>query len=149
MKRSTICSLVLALTVLLFFRSNGYAQSQQTDWDGFGKNLVKAVQSNNQGLQQSAMQLIIRHAENLKVTDAAFDIVHIFRTQKDAGVRQLAMVALYHMKHDRAMYFLQRNLQFEKDEAVRKLNSTLVNAYYAGKETSQSEKKPVITISAR
>lgn len=149
MKRSNLFTLMLVTTALLFVWSNGYGQVQQADWDVFSKNLVKALQSENKGLQQSAMQLIIRHADNLNVKDAAFDVVSIIRKQKDSKVRQLAMVTLYHIKHDRAMYFLKRNIQFEKDEAVRKLNSTLVNTYYADKETSGSEKEAVITISAR
>jgi hypothetical protein len=149
MKRSTIFSLVLVITVSVLVWSNGYAQTQQVSWDVFGKNLVKAIKTGNEGLQQSAMQLIIRHADNLNVKDAAFDIVRIFRDQKDPKVRQLAMVTLYHLKHGRAMYFLQRNIRFEKDEAVRKLNTALVKAYYADKKPSGSEKETVITISAR
>jgi hypothetical protein len=149
MKRSTLFSLIFVTTALLFNWNNGYAQAQQVDWDVFGKNLVKAIQTGNDGLQQSAMQMIIRYADNLNVKDAAFDVVSIFRNQKNPKVRQLAMVTLYHIKHDRAMYFLQRNIRFEKDEAVRELNSTLVNAYFADKKTSRSAKEPVITISAK
>jgi hypothetical protein len=147
MKRSTIFSLMLVAIVSVFLWSTGYAQVQSVDWDVFGKNLVKAIQNDNEGLQQSAMQMIIRYGENLNVKSAAFDVVHIFRTEKDPKVRHLAMVALYYMQNDRAMYFLKRNIQFEEDEFILKHNCCLVNAYYAQKETKQME--PVITISSR
>jgi UDP-2,3-diacylglucosamine pyrophosphatase LpxH len=147
MKRSTIFSLVAVAVLFVFAGSQGYSQEAQVNWDVFGKNLTKALQSDNEGLQQSAMRLIIRHGDKLNVKEAAFNVVHVFRTNKDPKVRQLAMVTLYNMRNDRAMYFLKRNIQFEKDENIRKFNCCIVNAYYAQKEAANKE--PVIIISSR
>jgi len=151
MKR--LIGILLASFIILFLFCNiGYTgESQDVNWEAFGKNLVKAIQSDNEGLQQSAMCMIIRYADHLNVKDARFDIVRIFRSHKNPRVRQLAMVTLYQMKDDWAMYFLKRNIQFEKDECIRKLNCCIVNAYYAEKEAAKKAKQRegIITISSR
>jgi hypothetical protein len=46
------------------------------------------------------------------------------------------------------MYFLKRNIKFEKDECIYKQNCCIVNDYYAKKEAAKG-KEGVITISAR
>lgn len=140
----------LCLTVIsvCFMFSNASAQERDVDWDVFGKNLVKAIQSDNEGLQRSAMCMIIRYADYINVKDAKFDIVRIFRSHKNPKVRQLAMVTLYHMQDAWAMYFLKRNIKFEKDECILKQNCCIVNDYYAKKEAAK-HKEAVITISAR
>jgi hypothetical protein len=150
MKRLIGVILVSFIIVFLFYNI-GYAQvPQNVNWNAFGKNLVKAIQSDNEGLQRSAMCMIIRYADYLSVKDARFDIVRIFRSHKNPKVRQLAMVTLYHMKDDWAMYFLKRNIKFEKDECILKQNCCIVNTYYAEKEAKKAnEKEGVITISSR
>ena len=58
MKKNRFFMSFCFIGVLFLFLSQ--AQAQQTDWEVFGKNLVKAIQTGNEGLQQSAMQLFIR-----------------------------------------------------------------------------------------
>lgn len=151
MKR--LISVILASFIIVFLFCNiGYTQeAQNVNWEAFSKNLVKAVHSDNEGLRRSAMCMIIRYADYLTVKDARFEIVRIFRSHKNSKVRQLAMVTLYHMKDDWAMYFLKRNIKFEKDETILKQNCCIVNTYYAEKEAAKQakEKEGVITISSR
>lgn len=147
-----ISILLASFVVLLLLCNTSYGQEpQNVNWEAFGKNLVKAIQSDNEGLQQSAMCMIIRYADYLNVKDARFDIVRIFRSHKNPRVRQLAMVTLYQMKDGWAMYFLKRNIKFEKDECILKQNCCIVNAYYAEKEAAKKAKQRegVITISSR
>lgn len=151
MKR-VISMLLTSFVILFLFCNIAYAGQdlQDVNWEAFSKNLVKAIRSDNPGLQHSAMQMIIRYGDHLNVKDARFDIVGIFRTDKNPKVRQLAMVTLFHMKDDWAMYFLKRNIKFEKDEGILKQNCCIVNAYYAEKEAQKAgEKEGVISISSR
>jgi hypothetical protein len=117
--------------------SNVNAQERKTNWEAFGKNLVKAVATPNEGLQLAAMGMIIRYADSLDVKDAVFDIVRIFRSHKDTRVRRLVMVTLSKIKVEWTMYFLKRNRQFEKDETILKHNYSIVNEYYVEKLMSK------------
>lgn len=129
----------------MLFLCVSQVQAQQTDWEAFGKNLVKAIQTGNAGLQQSAMQLIIRHADNLDVDAAGLDILHIFRKSDNPKVRQLAMVTLFKMQHKYAMFYLKRNLAFEKDECIRKQCCCILQEYQAMLEREQAPaEKPAI-----
>ncbi len=138
-----LINIFLASFIIFFLFCNiGYTRElQDVDWDAFSENLVKAIQSDNEGLQRSAMGMIIRYAEYLNVKDARFDVVRIFRSHKNSKVRQLAMVTLYHMKDDWAMYFLKRNIKFEKDECIRKHCCCIVNSFYAEKEAKKAKKR--------
>lgn len=118
------------VVLVCLFLCNGFAQAGENKWDAFSKNLVRAVQSSNEGLQISAMRMIIRYSNNLNVKDAVFDLVRIFRNHSDQRVRRLAMVTLYQIQDDWAMYFLRRNRQFEKDESILRQSCCIVNAYY-------------------
>lgn len=131
-----LSKLILILTVCLSV-SNVNAQERKTNWEAFGKNLVKAVATPNEGLQLAAMGMIIRYADSLDVKDAVFDIVRIFRSHKDTRVRRLAMVTLSKIKVEWTMYFLKRNRQFEKDETILKHNYSIVNEYYVEKLMSK------------
>ncbi|MCB0259002.1 MAG: hypothetical protein KDE62_04675 [Calditrichaeota bacterium] len=144
MKKNRFFMSFCFIGVLFLFLSQ--AQAQQTDWEVFGKNLVKAIQTGNEGLQQSAMQLIIRHADNLDVDAAGLDILHIFRKSKNPKVRQLAMITLFKMQHKYAMFYLKRNLEFEKNDCIRKQCCCILKEYQAMLEREQApaSEKPAI-----
>ena len=100
--------------------SNVYAVDGKTDWNAFSKNLVKAMASENVGLQMSAMQQIITYAENLDVSDAVFDVVSVYRNHKNEQVRKLALTTLYKMNNGWAIDFLAREVRFEKSPQLKK-----------------------------
>lgn len=149
MNRSTQFTLAALIAGALLFGAAANAQERTVNWDAFSKNLVRAIQHGNEGLQQSAMCMIIRYGDNLNVKDARFDIVRIFRSHKNPKVRQLALVALYKIQDPWAMYFLSRNIRFEKDEAIKKLNCCIVNAYNAKKEAAKQHPAAPLTMSGR
>ncbi len=149
MKRSTRFSLAALIAGALLFGAAANAQERTVNWDAFSKNLVRAIQEGNEGLQQSAMCMIIRYGDYLHVKDARFDIVRIFRSHKNPKVRQLALVTLYKIQDPWAMYFLSRNIRFEKDEAIKKLNCCIVNAYNAKKEAAKQHPEEPLTMSGR
>jgi hypothetical protein len=114
--------------------NSGISQERQVNWEAFSMNLVKAIKTPNKGLQQDALEKIIFDGDNLDVQDAVFDIVRIFRLEKNPQVRRLAMVALYKIGDDWAMYFLKRSKKFEKDETILNHSSRIVQQFYAEKK---------------
>jgi len=127
--------------ILLMFVSVSVAQEypREVNWEAFSKNLVMALGSSNEGLQMSAMGMIIRYGDNLSVKDGVFDVMKIFRNHKDHRVRILAMVTLNKMGCDWAMYVLKRNIKFETDERVKKHCCNIVQSYYAQKNVQAKE----------
>jgi hypothetical protein len=128
---------ILVLFTGFFLLGFVYSQEQATDWEQFSVNLVNAFKIPNEGLHKSAMCMIIRYADKLQVDDAVFDVVRIFRSNKDPKVRQLALVTLHKMQNAWAMDFLRRHYRFEQDETIRKMNCCIVNSYYAKVKTKQ------------
>jgi len=128
---------ILVLLTGFFLLGFAYSQEQATNWEQFSVNLVNAFKIPNEGLHKSAMCMIIRYADNLQVDDAVFDVVKIFRSNKDVKVRQLALVTLHKMQNAWAMDFLRRHHKFEDDATIRKMNCCIVNSYYAKLKTTQ------------
>ncbi|NBC16346.1 MAG: hypothetical protein GVY18_03410 [Bacteroidetes bacterium] len=89
------------------------------DWAAFSTNLVNALATDNDGLQQSAMQLIIKYRERVDVHRARFDVMRLYRDHDDDRVRRMAVVTLGAMDNNWALGFLARSVTFEDDPAVR------------------------------
>jgi hypothetical protein len=128
MKRLTTIIILMLLSIPMLAWSGEQAiqtADEAAKWKAFSKNLVKAITSENEGLQRSAMRLIITHAENVDVNQAIFDLVHIYRYHKNEKVRQLAVVTIQRLQHNWANGFLVRNLKFEDNENIK--NQILAN----------------------
>jgi len=128
MKRLSLILIILMVSIPLLAFS-GEVEANQIDWNAFGKNLVKAIASGNEGLQRSAMRLIIHHADKVDVGQAVFDLVQIYRNNKDEKVRQLAIVTLYKIQNRWAMGFLKRDLKFQESPLLQKQILACVNDY--------------------
>ena len=122
-------SLSIIFAVVLLMVGFQGVQAAQTNWDAFSANLTLAVQSDNAGVQQSALRQIIYYEGKLNMKEAIFDIVSIFRNNADTKVRHLALVALYKTQDPWAMDFLKRHLEFEGDETIHKLNLNVIKDY--------------------
>jgi len=94
--------------------------ASEINWKAFSKNLVKALKSDNPGLQQSAMQMVIRYNSQLNVKEAEFDMMRVFRNQKNQAVRQLALTTLSNMDSKWAIGFLKTQIEFEEDPVIKK-----------------------------
>ena len=125
-------SFFILFTIIFIFSLNlANAQDKEVNWEAFSKNLVKALETDNEGLQLSAMGMIVRYADHLDVDDAVFDIIRIYRLHDNHRVRILAMITLHKMQNEWAMYYLRRSMEFETDERVQKQCCRIVNTYYA------------------
>jgi hypothetical protein len=100
------------------------------DWEAFSTNLVRALGTENDGLQNTAMQLVIKYADRVDVHRARFDVMRLYRDHDDDRVRRMAVVTLGAMKNNWALGFLARSVAFEKDPAVRHtIQAVLVDAH--------------------
>lgn len=130
MKRNKLY-LVIAVLAMLSLAFQAQAGVKPVKWDLFSKNLVKALKTDNDGLKRSAMMRIIQHADSLKVDEAAFDIMWIYRHHKDEKCRQLALVTLHKMKNRWAMNALKLHVKFEKSPRLRNQIYAILNDYEA------------------
>lgn len=137
MKHPQYLILILLVALVSFSWSQEGIQDTEADWTAFSKNLVRALATSNEGLQISAMSMVVRYGENLDVNDAVFDVVKIFRNQKNTKIRQLALVTLHKMENDWAMDFLKRNLKFEKDEVILNQSRCVIHNYLTKSTTPQ------------
>ncbi len=128
MKKQTFIIYFIALALLLMIINTVTAQTTKriVDWDLVSQNLVIAIQSNNPGVQQAAMRLVIQYADNLNMDDAVLDMMRIYRFNEDSKMRQLALVTLHKIGSEYAMDFAKRNLKFEADEKILKLSQAAI-----------------------
>jgi hypothetical protein len=137
--RKNLVTLV-AVGLLVFAFTAVYANEnlENVDWDAFSENLVVGLKSDNLGVRTSAMQQVIRYADNVNVDDAIFDIVEMYRSSNDEKVRQLALAAMHKTENAWAMDFLKRNLKFEKSEKLRTAIYHILNDYEPGTVVAKS-----------
>lgn len=120
MKRSKVFLSALLVMAVMSQASLLMAQEREVNWKAFSVNLTKAIKSDNPGLQQSAMQRIIRYADKLEVDAAVYDIANIFRFDKNPRVRRLAMVTLSSINSDKSIEYLAKYIKFEEDKSIQK-----------------------------
>lgn len=90
----------------------------EAQWKRFSTNLVDALKSEHDGVQQTAMRYVIQYKDQVNVSDAAFDVMKIYRNDADDNKRRMAVVTLGNMNSDWAIAFLERSEPFEKSEMV-------------------------------
>jgi len=125
---------VLVVITLLFLITDTQAGNRKVNWDAFSINLVKAMKSNHPGLQESAMQRIIRYSDSLEVTDAVYDIALIFRFDDNPQLRRLAMVTLSEINTDHSMGYLCQYLKYEDNPAIKRQCCGVITNYYVSKK---------------
>ena len=124
MKRITtiIAVFVFALTLI------SAVDSQAADNKTFSKNLVKALKSDNQGLQVSALQLVVKYGKKVDVEDATLGVVRIYRRSNNEQFRQLALAAIHASQNDWAISVVARDYQFETNPKIKKMMAAVLSA---------------------
>jgi hypothetical protein len=125
MKR-TFTSIVTCLFVLAVLSTNVSFAEEKVNWETFGKNLVSALQAPNTGLQVSAMQEVIKHAENVNVDKAGLDLIKLYRRHKDENVRQMALVTINSVNNEWAMEIVKRDFEFEKSKNIKRMMAAII-----------------------
>ncbi len=96
------------------------AHVTRAQWDTFGDNLEKALACGHEGVQQSALRMIIFYGDNLSISrTGVHETVRIYRDHDDDRVRRMAVVALGKIKDPWGLDMLKRSARFEKSPGVR------------------------------
>lgn len=95
------------------------ASVSQEQWRDYSERLSQTLMAEHAGLQQSALQRIIRYGSYLTSDkETVFEIVKIYRGNDDERMRRMAVVALGELEDPWAMGFLKRAVRFEKSAEV-------------------------------
>ena len=108
------------LLLLSFFAFGFAGENAKPDWNKFGKQLVIALNSQNTGLQISAMQRIIRYADSLDVYAARYAVMDIFLESENTKVRQLALATLHKINSRFDLGYLQLHYPYEENDVIKK-----------------------------
>ena len=100
-----------------------------TNWKAYGEQLHEALGLDHEGLQHSALRLIIAYSDNLQLSnDAVVDLMRLYREDDSEQVRRMAVVALGQLNSPLAVDWLERAQTFEKTHAVKRTIAAVVSA---------------------
>jgi len=103
---------------------------ENTDWNLYSKNLIKALRSDNLGLQASSMQSIIKYSNHVKVDVVVMDLIKMYRRHKNDRVRQLALVTINALQNDYAFGIIKRDYEFECCPMIKKTIAAIIQKEY-------------------
>jgi len=89
-------------------------------WDFFSDNLVKALASHHDGLQNGAMRLALQYPDQVNINPALLDLMRIYRNHSDINVKRLAVVTMASTGSRLAVNYLRLHVEFEKSECVKR-----------------------------
>ncbi|MFQ5628724.1 MAG: hypothetical protein ACE5I1_08185 [bacterium] len=131
MKRSiSIVTAALLILFVLLSVGNASEKSNKVDWKSYGKNLAWALQSDNLGLQRSALLTIIHKGDRIQLGKGIHNLMNIYLAHEDERFRQLALVALHKTRDDWAMYYLRGQYRDEKSPKLKRLMALILNDYF-------------------
>ena len=100
-------------------------------WIEFNENIVEAIHSDNPGVNEGALRMIIRYGHSLNLDrDTAFNIMRIYRDDDSEATRRMAVLALGNMEDRWAVEFLDMLAPFEESESIKKTMNDVVAAYW-------------------
>ncbi len=136
MKRVIPYLTILVLSVVILGANPVYSQDDDAKWVTFSKNLAANLASDNNGVKQSAMQLIIIYGDKLKLDDQAiFDLIEIYSGEKDVRYRQMALVTLYSLKDKWAMGFIKQLFEYEDNPVLKHTIAAMVLEYQSSNKS--------------
>ena len=144
MNNSIKISGALIVILILLLSSDIFAGNGKVNWDAFSTNLVVALKSNHPGLQESAMQRIIRYSDSLEITDGIYDIALIFRFDDNPQMRRLAMVTLSKINTDYSLSYLCQYLKYENNQSIRKQCCCIIRDYYVSKKPEKMNELAIL-----
>ena len=96
-------------------------------WKAYGRRLTEAMESDNEGVQRSALRLAAYHGDRLQMgRSATISAVKFYRDDPDPYVRKLAVVAIARINHPWGIDFLTRSLAYEDSSGVEKVMRSML-----------------------
>ena len=139
MRSNTKITGALIVIFIFIFSANIFAEGRKVNWNAFSTNLIVALKSNHRGLQESAMQRIIRYADSLDVAGGVYEIAMIFRFDDNPQMRRLAMVTLSKINTDYSLSYLCQYLKFESNPSIRLQCCKIIRDYYVAKKPDKMD----------
>lgn len=97
-------------------------------WNSFSGNLVEALASHHDGLQNGAMRLALQYPDQVNIRPAMIDLMRIYRNHPDVNVRRLAAVTMGSTGSQLAINYLRLHVEFEKSEVVKRTILAVLSA---------------------
>ena len=112
---------LIAVVLFSFFSTAALSaqETTKTDWKAYSKELLKSIDSDNEGVKLSALQRIIQYSDSLNITNARYSVMNIFMKNKNQKVRQLALAALSKINHPLDLGRLELHFKWEKDPVIK------------------------------
>ncbi len=119
--------LVAILFVLLVTDSFGQTKkvSEMTKQKNALQNLVIGIQSENQGVRESA----IYFAGQYRFIDTEDALINQLKVEKDSDIKVLIGLALFRINSEKGMDELQRLATKDKNPKVRRMSQAIYNEY--------------------
>jgi len=96
------------------------ARLDNKEWKKFGNAVSDALVSKNNGVQTSALRLIIAYGEHFDLSSSAVvDVIRLYREGKSEQIRRMAVVSLANMNSNLAIGFLELSSQHEQSNVVK------------------------------
>ncbi len=128
--------MITLMIALLFVISSlvmaGDRVKNDVDWQSFNANLVKALKSDCEGLQVSAMVQYLNHADSLDINPAVLNVIGVYRDSKNLAAKRLALATLHKMDNNFAIGFLRRALRFEESPVLQNQIAHIIAARESG-----------------
>jgi hypothetical protein len=91
------------------------------DWKSYGERLTEALESENAGVQQSALRMAAYYGDKLQMgRRAAISAVRLYRDDRDPKIRKMAVVAIARINHPWGIDFLTRSIEFEDSTDIER-----------------------------
>jgi len=111
----------ISLTVALLVVAMGISQShaQTVNWKLFSGGIKMALESDNQGVKESAICLILKYGKKLDLQDSLDDLVKFYRNQQAEQTQKLALLAIYKLDQQMAFKLLAERLESDQQDALK------------------------------
>ncbi len=109
-----------SLLVVLIVVTMGISQtfSQTVNWKDFSIGIKMALKSQNQGLQESAVCMIVKYGTKLDLGESLEDLVKFYRNQQAEQIRKLTLLAIYRLDEQKAFDLLAEQLESDQRDAI-------------------------------
>lgn len=87
--------------------------AKDADWKKLSDGIRMALISDNEGVQQSALRMVIKYGKNLDIEDSVQEMIRIYRSQSDEQLRRLVLLAIYQIDEKQALQLLSEQLDRE------------------------------------
>ena len=102
------------------------------EWHAYGESLEDALGSNNRGIREGALRMIIFYGPVLDIDrKGAYRITRIMRGDRDDRLRRMAVVALGEIDSDWGLDLLRRSIRYERTPAVKQTMLAVLAAHTA------------------